>query len=366
MTTTSKPLRYLQIAEVVRAQIRSGELEVGDRLPSFVEMYRVHGATAATMKKVYDLLEKEDLIERRSRSGIYVSATRRSLCGRLALVIPQFSCPDASYYMESSYVMRLLRGIHQQAGDLGFQITLCNAEQLFASTRTSTPSVDGILLHGDTRMFAACSRLGKPLVSLISHPPDISSVGVDDFASTQAITNHLLRLGHRRIAALLDSETDGSRYDLISPLRAAGYGAALKKGGICAPKNWQRKLHDYSGEPGYAAWGYIEMSRWLREGWCDLQCTALVAQNDGVAVGAIKALRQHGYRVPQDVSVVGFDGSDEDAHFELKLTTMRVPLAEIGRRAATLLNDLLQNPQHELRHIKLETQLVEGESAVKV
>ena len=363
MSITTKTLRYEQIADVLRTQIRTGELEVGERLPSFIEMYDRHGATAATMKKVYDLLEKEELIERRSRSGIYVSSAKRTRSGVLTLVLPHFGNDlDVSYFMESTYSMRLLRGIHRQASELGFKITLCNDDQLLESPQ----STDGVLLYGDTRMFEACAHLGKPLVSLISHPAEISSVGINDFESYKALTNHLLQLGHRNIAALLDSETSLSSYDLISSLRTQGYCAALEEAGIAAPPVWHRKLHDYTGDPSYANWGYAEMSQWLREGWRDLNCTALVTQNDSVAVGAIKALRQHGYRVPQDVSVTGFDGSGEDAHFDLKLTTMRVPLEEIGCRAVQLVDELLQNPQQEAQPVMLETQLIEGESAIKI
>src|SRR5690606_28694349 len=108
---------------------------------------------------------------------------------------PQFIRKGVSFYMESSYAMKLLRGIHQEANDLGFQITLCTPEQL----QENIDSLDGILLHGDTRMFEACSSLGKPLVSLIAHPPEIPSVGINDFESSKAMTRHLLQLGHRNI-----------------------------------------------------------------------------------------------------------------------------------------------------------------------
>lgn len=365
MITTTKQYRYLEIAEALRLKIRNGDWASGERLPSFVEMYQEHGATTHTMQKVYDLLEKEELIERRSRSGVYVTsvARQRQRSGLLALVLPYFfEQLGTPHFMESSYGMRLLRGIHQEAGNSGFQITLGTVEQITAGDYP----VAGLLIQGDSRLAEEVARLKKPTVSLISHPPSMSSIGIDDRESSKAITEYLWQQGHRRIAALMGSDKADSENDLISPLRIEGYQDVFAEKGEVLPPEWHRKLHDYTGEPGYVHWGYIEMGRWLREGWAGLNCTAIVAQNDAVAVGVIKALRNHGYRVPQDVSVVGFDNAGNDWQFDLKLTSVEIPLEEIGRQAVTMLRDRIEHPDAPIRTEKLPTKIVEGESTTGI
>lgn len=359
MSTTIKQYRYLEIAESLRNKIRNGDWASGERLPSFVEMYREHGATTNTMQKVYDLLEKEELIERRSRSGVYVSSTdrKRSRIGILAVMLPHYGEQGTVNYMDSAYSMRLLRGMHAEAADLGFQLTLGTLEQILASPHP----VDGVLLQGES-YFQQFTQLKKPVVSLITHLSGISSVGVDDFESCKEVTEYLLKLGHRRIGALMGSD-DGS--DRISPLRVRGYQAALTQNGIEPPAQWHRKLSEKnSGE--YLQWGFEEMSRWLEDDWSSLKCTALIAQNDAVAVGAINALRQHGYSVPEDVSVVGFDNAGNDWHFDLKLTSVQVPLEEIGREAVALLNQRIDQPDAANKTVKFPTQIIVGDSTTNI
>ena len=362
MAITTKQHRYLDIADALRTQIRNGDLEVGDRLPSLVEMYREHGATISTMQKVYDLLEKEELIERRLRSGVYVAAssTKRTQRGLLALVLPYLHLDDQSAtsgYMESSYIMRMLRGIHEEAVQSGVQITLGTVEQLMASTHP----IDGLLLQGDEYLIEEGSRLNKPMVSLFIHPPLLSSVGIDDYESCKELTRYLWQQGHRRIAALI-----GSEYDLISPLRVQGYQDALKEMGITPPAEWHRQLESLNKDTSYVDSAYIEVCRWLREGWASLNCTAIVAQNDAVAVGVIRALRDNGYRVPEDVSVAGFDNAGNDWHFDLKLTTVEIPLVEIGRKAVAMLDSIIEQPDSTVTHVKLPTKIIAGESTTSI
>lgn len=362
MSSKPKQHRYEDIADSLAQQIRNGQWEVGARLPSFVDMYREHGATPATMQRVYDLLEKESLVERRARSGVYVTGTgpmrmapRADRSGVLAVVLPHFGQDGTLQYMESSYTMRILRGMHQAAAKGGFQITLGTLEEIVSGPRP----VDGLLLHG-VRSYDQTALIQEPVVSLITHFPNISSVGVDDFESYRKLTGYLIEKGHRRIAALL-----GSQRDLISPARVQGYEAALGENGIGFEPAWYRKLDEDISGP-YHVWGYDTMCRWLKQGWADHKFTALITQNDAVAVGAIKAVRQYGYRVPQDISVAGFDNAGDDWHFDLKLTSAQIPLEEIGSAAVEMLIQRIEQPHSPIQNRKFPTQIVEGESTMPV
>jgi LacI family transcriptional regulator len=108
------------------------------------------------------------------------------------------------------------------------------------------------------------------------------------------------------------------------------------------------------------------MQQWLREGWAKLDCTAIVTQNDSTAIGVIKALREAGYRVPLDVSVTGYDNSGEDTNFDIKLTTIHVPLEDIAQKAVRLLNEFTRHSSEDVGKINFPTHIVKGESTAKL
>jgi DNA-binding LacI/PurR family transcriptional regulator len=356
----AKPL-YLQLSDNLRDRIRQGEWQVGDRLPSFTEIQKEHGAAIATIQRVYDVLEREGLVERRARSGIYVSNPAPVQTGMLAFVVPDEGGEDA--YSSSSYSMRLLRSAHQEIAACGYQLTLCTPNQL----RSSPFPIDGCIVQGDLKLVKECATFGIPMVSLISEYPGIPTVGTDEFSGFKSVTEHLLQLGHRRIAALIGSSDTFAKSDLITPQRVQGYHAALAQRNIHAPKSWVRRIRKTDKEFSYANWrhwSYQEMRRWLREDWEELGCTAIVTQNDSTAIGVIEALHRHGYRVPQDVSVTGYDDSGEDNHFNLKLTTVHVPLESIAKRGVQLLNQMLAQPVRDTQKVNLPTHIIAGESTL--
>lgn len=355
MSTTETKPRYVQLTDGIRAKIKSGEWGEGDRLPSFAEMYREHGASVATMQKAYDQLEKEGFIERRARSGVYVTNPPAVQTGTIAYVVPEVG--GVRHYGSSSYSMKLLHGAHQEAAARGYQLALSNINQL----QTSKVSFSGCIVQGDMELIKSCARFGKPVVSLILQVNGVPSVGTDDFAGYETITNHLLNLGHQRISIIVNNEDDHS-----FPLRLRGYNKAFTESGFSSDASWQRRLQQRGEERTYVSYGYLEMQQWLREGWAELGCTAIVTQNDSTAIGVIKALREHGYHVPQDVSVTGYDNSGEDTNFDLKLTTIHVPLEDIAQKAVRLLDQFTQHSSNDIEKINFPTHLVIGESATKL
>ncbi len=362
MLTEAKKPRYVQLSDQLRNKIKSGAWEVGERLPSFADMYREYGATTTTMQRVYDLLEKEGFVERRSSSGVYVTSPAPTQTGVLAFVIPEEE--GVMNYGSSSYSLKLLQGTHQEAAARGYQLTLCTPRQL----RSSPYPIDGCIVQGTLPLVRECAAFGIPTVSLIAEQAGVPAVGTNERAGFKSITEHLLKLGHRRIAALIGSNDSYAKTDMVTPLRVQGYHEALAQYDIQAPKGWERRIRKNDIDFRYAQWrhcGYQEMRSWLREDWEELGCTAIVTQNDSTAIGVIEALRRHGYRVPQDISVTGYDGSGEDAHFDLQLTTVRVPLDEIAQNAVRLLDQILTSSVKDPAKINSSTSIVAGESVAQ-
>jgi LacI family transcriptional regulator len=184
-----------------------------------------------------------------------------------------------------------------------------------------------------------------PLMPLDERIPSVSAAHTS--GADQAM-RHLLELGHRRIAQIT-----GPRGWVATEDRRRGYHAALAAAGILPdPALEEEAIPEV--EPGRAA----------AERLLDLPepPTAIFAFNDNIAIGAIQAARARGLRVPEDLSVVGFDDVEHATIVTPALTTVRQPLAEMGRTAVSLLTRLLERQRFETLHIELATRLVVRDS----
>src|SRR5512132_1430884 len=184
-----------------------------------------------------------------------------------------------------------------------------------------------------------------PLMPLNERIPSVSAAHTS--GADQAM-RHLLELGHRRIAQIT-----GPRGWVATEDRRRGYRAALAAAGILADRALEVDAVPEIA-PGRKAADYL----------LDLSepPTAIFAFNDNIAIGAIQAARARGLRVPEDVSIVGFDDVEHATIVTPALTTVRQPLAEMGRTATSLLNRLLERQHFETLHVELATRLVVRDS----
>lgn len=178
-----------------------------------------------------------------------------------------------------------------------------------------------------------------------------STVSVDDTMESCKMTEYLISLGHKRIAILAEGNDEPS----VVRMRLDGYLKALKKHGIKEDK----KLIRFVDKQIYAMHNGYDTTKALLES--DVKFTALYCISDVLAVGALRALKDGGIRVPEDVSVAGFDGQELSEYCIPRLTTIRQPLDEISKETIKLLFKIIDK-ESEHRHMVLPAQLVEGES----
>ena len=176
----------------------------------------------------------------------------------------------------------------------------------------------------------------------------IPAVSAANSSGANAAMQHLFSLGHRRIAAIT-----GPPGGMATEERLKGYHAALAAAGVM-PDPALLVESDFKISGGYAAASHLLA---LPE-----PPTAIFAFNDNLAVGALQAARSHGLEVPRDLSIVGFDDAEEASIVSPPLTTVRQPLAEMGRMAVSLLLRLLENQRFETLRVELATKLVLRES----
>ena len=182
-----------------------------------------------------------------------------------------------------------------------------------------------------------------------------SSISVDDVAESCKIVNYLIDNGHRRIAILAAQEEDMS----VGMLRLEGYKKALKQQGIpfdeelFCPLHSGEEVEQFSMENGY-----VVTKELLARG---TEFTALFAISDTLAIGAMRALREQGLRIPEDVSVVGYDGLPLGDFVSPRLTTLRQPTGMMARETASLLFGILSG-QKKHQHLVYPGELIIRES----
>jgi LacI family transcriptional regulator len=224
------------------------------------------------------------------------------------------------------------------------------AREMSLLERLAGGAADGaiiVLPEESGQEFAALAGHGFPFVIVDPRTEIAEGIPVvcaaHSSGATQA-TRHLLELGHRRIAVI-----GGPRGWVATEERMRGYHAALA-GASVLPDPVLAQYSDFRIEGGREA-----AARLL--GLPDPP-TAIFAFNDSMAVGALQAASARGLRVPADVSVVGFDDTIEAAVTVPALTTVRQPLAELGRTAVSLLLRQMENRRLEPLRIELSTRLV--------
>lgn len=262
--------------------------------------------------------------------------------------------------LESQYHLEVIRGIEEALVRGGMSLVL---SALHGRTRPARQWLEGVKSRGSDAVIlvlaasppeqlAELRRLDIPLIVLDSWGQtdvDVPSVGATNWVGGFSATEHLLSLGHTRIAMI-----GGPEPLLSSKARAAGYRAAFDAVG--APFNTDLfRAGDFLADRGAAeTHALLDL---------DDPPTAIFAGSDLQALGVYRALRERGKVVPDDMSVVGFDDLPLAALATPPLTTVRQPLAEMGRMAVEMVLHLLEGEDVQDGRVEMPTSLVVRESS---
>lgn len=256
------------------------------------------------------------------------------------------------------FFARVVRGIEQVAQEGGYAVLLGDtrddpAREAEYLGLVQSRQADGVIQLSARIDPVALKRLWKdgaaPAIVNACECADLDfcpKVRIDNAAAARAMTEHLLALGHRRIGVLT-----GPAASPLTRDRLAGHRQALETAGV-AHDPALTATGDFSSQSGFDAARTLAAAR----------PTALFCFSDEMAIGAMRALRSLGLRVPQDVSVAGFDDIDLARFAEPPLTTIAQPMEELGRAAMAVLLDILNGGLPDLRTQVLPTQLVVRDS----
>ncbi|HVF61319.1 MAG TPA: LacI family DNA-binding transcriptional regulator [Thermoanaerobaculia bacterium] len=236
------------------------------------------------------------------------------------------------------FFSELIRGIDQTARRRGYHVLVSGAHsdaaEVEAVLRALRGRVDGlIVMSPDVDTSPALARYGGalPIVLLdsVAEGIDLDAITIDNYGGARSMVRHLLGLGHQRIALL-----GGPAHNRDARERARGWREALADAGLPAPADLVFP-GDFSEASGHAA------GRWLAE--LAPRPTAVFAANDAMAVGFLSALREIGLAVPEDLALGGFDDIPISRYLNPPLTSVRVPIAELGSRAMQHVLSLLES-----------------------
>ena len=324
------------------------------------DVARLAGVSVATVSRVINgrpdvSHETRDAVLRAARTLNFTTnrSARALTVGRTGLI--GFTVP----FVHASYFTYILSGATEALHEQGMRVVLCpthhehdrEATLLELLMQGTTDGAILLLPEESNRELAALADQRYPFVVADPREPlddGIPAVSATHSAGARAATEHLLGLGHRRIAMIA-----GTRGWIATEERLNGYRTALVTAGV-RPADELVEAGEFRAEGGYAAA--------LRLLDLPEPPTAIFAANDDMAVGVLRAARERGSRVPDDLSVVGFDDTELAGTVFPRLTTVRQPLEELGRTAVSLLTRLVEGQRVEGLRLELATRLVVRES----
>lgn len=329
-------------------------------MPTIYDVARAAGVSTSTVSHVVNgTRHVSDDTKQRVRAAMEQlhfrpNSLARSLVRQetrtLALIVPDNVNP---------FFAELARSVEDHGFTRGYNVLLCNsdrdpAKELAYLDMLISKRVDGIIYM---TMSAGLDQLRPlvdnniPFVTFDREFEDVDAILLDNEGGGYQATQHLIELGHRRIACV-----GGPDAKTRSHARIQGYEAALREAGFSVDS---RLI-----QPG--AWTY-ESGQEAARRLFDLPDppTAIFACNDMMAIGAIAALHERDLRVPADVSVVGFDNVSLGAYFLPPLTTLATPIVDLGQQLAQLMLDRINDrltpmPQ---RHIVRGQLVVRGSTS---
>jgi len=260
--------------------------------------------------------------------------------------------------LHGEFFSEVIRGIDLAARRTGHHLLVSSShadnEDLVIALRAMRGRIDGLIVMAPDvdgpPLIRACAY-GRPIVLLNPGRTvrGCDAISIDNVTGAREIVDHLIGLGHRRIATVT-----GPHRNMDARLRLEGYRVALRVAGIVAQRGYEL-AGDFSEASGYAA-GRAALE-------LDPRPTALFVSNDKMAVGVLRSLTADGVRVPDEIAIAGFDDIEMSEHLDPPLTTVHADAYRLGECAVERLMRLMSSPEIEgKRHEILPTTLVIRES----
>lgn len=329
--------KYQIVAEKIKSQIDNGEYQYGDKLPSENFLCNKYHLSRQSIRKAYELLEKQEYTYSVRGSGNFVKKQITSHKAKNVGVILS--------YTHSHVFSSITMGCEQILMERGYGMQLSitqNSFELEGKCLELMPpeKISGLIVEGTKsalpnpyiRHYQNLIHQGIPVVFIHNYYNGLQTpcVLMDDIQASKKLTQILLDAGHRKIAGIFKED------DLQGIRRFQGYAETLFEAGLQVDDRhiwWFHSNHEMWIQNKYSVEYSLD----------DLmECTALVCYNDILAEEIYHDLSQKGIRVPQDLSIVGFDNQNIKLDGDCYLTSVQHPRRKLGETAANLVCDMIE------------------------
>ncbi len=360
MTKKNGQAKYYVLMESLKSDISKGDIKPGDKIPSENELARHFQVSRHTVRKALSILENEGLLEATHGLGTFCTqrARKDSSSNNIAVI---------TTYISDYIFPRVIQGMDRILTASGYSIILKNTgnsqkNEARALEDILTKNVDGLIIEPSKseifcrhmNQYEALDKLNIPYVFIQGTYPQMKekpNIIMDDVQGCYLLTKYLIDLGHRNIVGIFKID------DTQGAARHKGYIKALNEAGISYNPDLVITFHteDRDTKPVAMITEYIENQTIM---------DAIVCYNDQIALDIVRVLEQKGVRVPDDISVTGYDNSLIAQSGPIRLTTVSHPKEYLGEMAAELLLEKIQGMEDKDSRVSrvVAPELIIGES----
>ncbi len=343
--------KYLSVKQSIIEGIKNGTIL--DKLPGERVLATEYDVSYMTIRKAVAELVEEGVLHKNTTKGTFVS--NRKTSPKVTKNIGFFLDEGIREGISSPYYSLVFKALEKAVKQKGYNILLFSDFDDLNPLKNQK-KMDGVIICCFPRLEDSIQEIKKylPIVLLdnIAADKSLPSVTIDNFNSCSQSVDYLWSLGHRRIgfvSGLLDSD--------VCKDRLLGYTNALARHAIKEDKSLIYK-GDYSYESGEKAGEYFLS--------LPNPPTAILCANDSMAIGTMKTIREKGFDIPTDFSVVGFDDIEVASRFFPALTTNNAPIEEMANKAIDILISAINGHNVDYLHIILPAKLVVRDSCSRI
>jgi DNA-binding LacI/PurR family transcriptional regulator/DNA-binding transcriptional regulator YhcF (GntR family) len=347
--TQGKKFRYIQIYENLVENISTGAYPIGTLIPSEKNLGKIYDVERTTIRKALKLLVKDGMLIKIQGVGTKVIRTtslnhpQNIFQNNDIVLFFLATTPEKTDRLTQPFYSSMFFHLENDLKKRGYKTIY--------STISENDNIKDILSKYDFAgiIFASYGVAAKhleyvdkneiPYVTINNDYEKAVFIASDNYDGGYLMGKHLISLGHRKIALLKGTESDNS-----CKKRLAGLTMALAGEDITIDQKYVRSAN------WVAEQGYIQMKDIIEKNKKDLP-TAVFAFNDATALGAIRAIHEIGLRIPEDISISGFDNIDQSEYASPPITTIDCNVQNISKIAVTILHDKVKGL--ELKGIKI-------------
>lgn len=335
--------KYLLVEQHIKQAIKKGAIV--DKLPGERTLAKDLGFSYMTIRKAIDNLVADGILFKIPTKGTFVGDKKSAK--KVTHTIGYFLDSSIVSGLTSPYYSMIFNALEKEATKHGYSLTyFSDVDDDNLQKRVSR--LDGVILSCFPRIENIIQEIKQiaPVVVLDNSSSDktIPSVIIDNFNAVMDSIDYLVKLGHKRIAFMTGLEDSD-----VGKNRCAGYQGGLSKHQLPLDEKLVYR-GNYTFKAGvHGAEYFLSL---------DKLPTAILCANDSMALGAIRKLLQEGIKVPEQISVMGFDDIDVASQIVPALTTIKAPIEELTKTSVCMLDHLIKGKTLDNKHVALSTELV--------